>query len=209
VLARDGWAITLEATMNRRSRTRRRTGACLVAVVALTAVAPLSAGAAPGDPVTTFGDDGLAVVAEGRPPTFDIAADAVRMNDGSILMVGSAFAGQKGDIVVAKVGVDRRLVESFGSGGRLQISRPDRTLVATGMARHGTGVVVVGLALGIASSEESVVVMKVTANGRLDTTFDGDGIRFLEPGTEVDHRTIAVSRPVGSPSEVSPTALRR
>lgn len=178
--------------MNRRTRAQCRVCAYIV-TGAVIALAPLTAHAAPGDPVPTFGDDGLAVVAEGRPPTYDLGADAVRMDDGSIVLVGTAFAGQEGDIVVAKVGSDRDLVESFGSGGRLQISRPDRTLVATGVARHGTGVVVVGLALGIASSEESVVVIKVTANGDLDTSFDGDGIRFLTPGSEVDYRTIAVS----------------
>jgi uncharacterized delta-60 repeat protein len=163
------------------------TGAVIASLI------PVAAHAAPGDPVTTFGDDGLATAAQGRPPTYDLGADAVRMADGSIVMVGTAFAGQEGDIVVTRIGADRDPVESFGTGGRLQVSRPDRTLIATGVARHGTGVVVVGRALGIASFEESVVVLKVTANGRLDTSFDGDGIRFITPGSEVDHRTIAVS----------------
>jgi uncharacterized delta-60 repeat protein len=162
------------------------TGAVLASLI------PVAAHAAPGDPVTTFGDDGLAVLAEGRPPTYDLGADAVRLADGSLVMVGSAFSGQVGDIVVTKVGEDREPVDSFGTDGQLRVTRSDRTLIAMGIARHGTGFVVVGLAVGLTTSREDIVVVKVTANGRLDTSFDGDGIRFLDPGSEVDYRTVAV-----------------
>lgn len=183
--------------MNRRTRPRRRSCVGIVTGAVLTAVAPLSTGAAPGDPVATFGDDGLAVVAEGRPPTFDIAGDVVRMDDGSLIVVGSAFSSQAGDLVVARVDAGRTPVPTFGTSGRLRVSRPGITLLATGIARHGTGVVVVGTAIDRTSLDEDVVVVKVTANGRLDTSFDGDGVRFIDVVDKAFFRSIAVDASSG------------
>lgn len=178
--------------MNHRSISRRCAIAGSAAAAALTAALPLSTHAAPGDPVASYGNDGLAVVSEGTPPTYDLGADAVRLNDGSLIMAGTAFSGQVGDIVVSRVGPDRRLDGDFGTNGRLRISRGGRTMLALGIARHGTGVVVVGISLRLTGSDEEVVVVKVTADGRLDTSFDGDGIRFVDVGDEADFRSIAV-----------------
>jgi uncharacterized delta-60 repeat protein len=97
---------------------------------------------------------------------------------GRIVAVGTSV----GDFVVARYNPDGSLDKTFGTNGtrRIDIGGTDQ---ATAVAVDSSGRIIV---VGSASSGANMVVVRLTANGALDTSFDRDGIVTIDfGGTEV------------------------
>ena len=134
----------------------------------------------------TFGSRGVATMA------------GVRNNYGDAAL---AF-GPSGTIVVANAGMAapgamrpvvhiRRLTSSgardrtFGSSGTVTVPTSSSEAYVSGLAVATNGKVTIGI-IGYRPSGAGVI-MRRTASGALDTTFDGDGIAQLAPGVTTDN----------------------
>ncbi|MBE2317117.1 hypothetical protein DVA67_014135 [Solirubrobacter sp. CPCC 204708] len=140
------------------------------AAAALAAMTSSAAAAAPGDLDRTFGVDGTALLRswEGHPGRS--GAVAVH-DDGRVVVTGQSG---RGDVVVARYTTSGELDASFSDDGL--------TTLTLGTPRDtGRGIAIApdGRILVAASGECVSAVVRLTASGAPDSTFDGDGVWTL------------------------------
>ena len=161
---------------------------------------PRASFAAPGALDKTFGINGIAT------PKLKIQLQTVAaalQSDGRILIAGEN--GSLNDFIVVRLTAHGKLDPSFGKGGvaRLDLGGQD---VPAGIAVQPADdkIVVVG------SSDTNAAIVRLTAKGQPDTTFNGTGIHILNAGigfsafhavlAQTDGRIVAVGAAISSAS---------
>lgn len=152
---------------------------------------------------TTFGGDGkvLTDIAPGnglQEQAWDIVAFQA---DGKSIVVGDANGRQR-NMVAVRYNTDGSLDESFGIGGKAQINfggSNDTFETAMSVAVDSQDrLVLAGYISGYRNDDFAIA--RLTADGFLDPSFDGDGLKIIDWGGERDQaRSVAVDsadRPV-------------
>ena len=151
--------------------------ATATSLVALLAV-PTGASALPSDLVSAFGNDGL-VSFDPRPGTTGGSFDPQALHvlaDGRTLLAGQ---DTNADIIVARLLPGGGLDPSFGTAGLTTIPVGTDTYDEVG----GLDVDTSGRILIGGRMENDAFVLRLTADGQRDATFDGDGIlQVTDPG---------------------------
>jgi len=129
---------------------------------------------------TTFSSDGIVDVGVGAAD--DYALDVAVASDGDIVVVGYGSNGSNWDVAVIRLDSSGNLDTDFSSDGKalyaigsghdygygLDIAS-DGDLLITGSSHNG--------------SDDDVLVLRLDADGTLDTAFDGDGIWTADIGS--------------------------
>lgn len=139
---------------------------------------------AAGVPDSTCDSDGFNTFAKGATATHPL--DAIAFDDGSMLVSGDwVNASGDPDVLLAKLTPTCQLDTTFGTGGFTTV-----TPFGTGNFNYGTrvlmqpdGKILVGGYGAYPAAARNQLVLRYTANGALDTTFDGDGIAYVDQGT--------------------------
>lgn len=151
-----------------------RKGLTAVVAVAATAAVAVPALAADGDLDTSFGTDGVSVVAVGDTEYPSSAHDVIVDGTGSSILVGSADNGDGTEWGLAKLDPNGDLDESFGNGG----TKDD--WIGNGGTAHAVDlqddgmIVVAGDASRPDDHLNELAVGRYRANGQRDTTFGDD-----------------------------------
>jgi uncharacterized delta-60 repeat protein len=120
---------------------------------------------------TTFDGDGLAVIDFGAGS--DIAYALVVQPDGKLVLGGQAGNGFL-DFGLVRLNTNGSLDTSFDGDGKAQISVSAGNDTGQGMVLQPDGkLVLVG-----SSSVHGVTLLRVNADGSIDTSFSGDGIAY-------------------------------
>jgi uncharacterized delta-60 repeat protein len=158
----------------------RRLGAILcVGALALLGSLPLHA--APGDRDTTFGEDGLAAFSF---PGFSAFARASALQaNGKLTIVGTCLTGAADQQHCAlRMLPSGALDSSFGDGGRLTVAGFGEFGVVHAIAYQDDGRLLLGGDC-VSSSSEGPCVVRLQANGALDTSFGVQGVAILSVAT--------------------------
>jgi uncharacterized delta-60 repeat protein len=161
----------------------RRSLILLVASALVAVVAPSSVGAQAGDgvrPDPSFGN-GLGYVTLELSGQTTLASAALTTPDGGIVVAGQADSSNgNGQVLVAKYDSTGQLDPGFATEGVFVSSFPqvDGPFIATTIARDSCGRLLVAGGYG----QGSVLVMRLTADGQVDTTFGTDGLTTIEVG---------------------------
>jgi uncharacterized delta-60 repeat protein len=143
-------------------------------------------------PDPTFSSDGKLELGFGTPATDDYARAVAVMADGRYVVAGSAG----NDFAVARYNADGTLDTSFSGDGKqtTDISGVDNALA---MAVQSDGKVIV---VGSADDGSNLVVVRYTANGDLDTSFNGTGVitTSIASSTTTETNTAVLVQPDGS-----------
>ena len=133
---------------------------------------------------TTFGTNGYAAVNFGSPFPFmsEIAIDPA----GRIVVAGDAQFSNSGpdEMAVARLTASGALDTNFGSGGSTLITTGANGGSVTSLVVQADGKIVVGGLATTAGNSDQAALVRLTAAGALDTTFNGSGIfqQTLMPG---------------------------
>lgn len=123
----------------------------------------------PGMPDTSFAGTGSSITGHGGGNAMLYAA--VAQSDGKTVAAGQAYNGVKYDFLVVRYNSDGTPDTSFGTGGTVLVSVSVSTDTAYGVALQTDGKILV---CGSANGDFGLI--RLTAAGVLDTTFDVDGI---------------------------------
>lgn len=160
----------------RAGRPIRRPFTACAAAIALVATASV-AWAAPGDPDTSFSGDGLRTIDFPGGPDDRASAVLVQAN-GRIVLAGESGIGGSSDFALLRLRANGTTDPSFsgdgfrsldfrGLGGDDEIfdlvQQPDGKIVAVGQAYNAGG------------SDSGFAIARFRPDGRLDTSFSGDG----------------------------------
>ncbi len=131
---------------------------------------------------TSFGGGGVST-------SFGSGNDAVKalalQPDGKILAGGYSFQTGSNDMAFARYLPNGTLDTTFYSAGKRIVSFVSGNDFCTGMALQPDGrVVCVGYASN--GTNDDMAVLRLSPDGTLDTTFDGDGKVALAPGSQAD-----------------------
>lgn len=158
------------------SRTKAGLGLSLLGL-ALLAVLPAVAVAAPGDLDPSFGTGGLVTSSDGG------SADVVVLSDGKLITVGSEgecseVGGEytcHSEFLVERYNEDGTLDTTFGGGdGKVTTSFGSANQSASSVAVESSGkLVVAGTTYDEATEDRELAVARYNANGTLDTSFGG------------------------------------
>lgn len=160
----------------------------LVRLLALVVVALLSGGssfaATAGDLDVSFGTAGRATTPFAH---FGPATAVVVQPDGKVVVVGGSF-----DVV--RYTIDGQPDLTFGVNGKASYSQGNWPNTARAVALQADGKIVVAGESSTFNPEKGLVVVRLNANGLLDTTFGDDGVSSLliGEGTEGLARGIKV-----------------
>jgi uncharacterized delta-60 repeat protein len=120
----------------------------------------------------TFGDDGKISTSIDAS---DEAGSVAVQNDGKIVVAGSAFVGNGYDFVVVRYNTNGTLDTSFDGDGKITVSIGTSTNDrANSLVIQSDGKILVAGETNNGSRTDFALI-RLNANGSLDTTFDGDG----------------------------------
>ncbi|MFN7572238.1 MAG: tandem-95 repeat protein, partial [Betaproteobacteria bacterium] len=119
---------------------------------------------------TSFGSNGVARISSGGAAFFNsgLAVQA----DGKIIVAGSDAAtdtGASGTPVVARLLTDGTFDTTFGTAGVVRLSSVDAGIWTAAVQSNG-------MILLAGNSDGAGIVIRLSANGELDTSFDDDGV---------------------------------
>lgn len=142
-----------------------------------------------------YGTDGIATIDIDPGMMDDPARGAAVLPDGKLLIGGSATAGPPGDLfTLVKLLPDGSLDGSFATNGVLQLNFSNQDDQANGMLILSSGkILLYGVQVG---GGPNPLVVRLNADGTLDTTFNGTGSRILYAGLVAQARD-AVELPDG------------
>ena len=131
-------------------------------------------------PDSTFGSDGIALSILAGGSTID----AVPLDDGRILAIGTAIVGGRGDVVIVRFDERGRIDPTFGVAGVAQVpftrDGEDVAVVLAKPMQDGRVVIAVTLSEANASpSRQYLRIARLTADGALDDRFAGGGVASL------------------------------
>jgi uncharacterized delta-60 repeat protein len=155
---------------------------------------------ADGSPDPSFGSGGTTAVPSASA-TFDQANALLTLPHGRLLAVGTAACADRscGEFALARYRPGGRLDRRFGRGG-VVTTDPGGVGVATAAALQRDGRIVVVGGSGERDygelKRERLAVIRYLPNGRLDSSFGGDGIVTVPsaPGENVQANAVAVAR---------------
>ena len=133
---------------------------------------------------TTFGTGGITVYDSGGTST-DRAAGIVRQASGSLVIAGNTDRNGEQDIIFARFTASGVLDATFGTDGETIVSfGAFSSESVTGLTQDSNGALVaVGQGPG-GSSQQTMIAVRLTADGDLDTSFDTDGLAVVNFGTD-------------------------
>lgn len=153
--------------------------------IALASLIPLIAVADDGDPDPAFSGDGLALATWSPAYTYVDTSAVTALSDGSIATAGWVYqSAQNFDFAIAKFRPDGSADDGFGVGGKVVVPidvEPGENDRAIGVFDAGGGkLLVVGSAGLGAQPYEYLALLRLNANGSLDTTFaNGSALRLV------------------------------
>lgn len=133
---------------------------------------------------TTFSTDGLVTTHFGTAGV-DQVTDVVVQSDGKVVVVGFTSNGTNNDFAVARLNLDGSLDTSFGTGGKVLIAVGSGDDRANSVAIQTDGRIVVAGSANNGTNDDFAVV-RLNANGTLDTSFDMDGRATVAVGAGLD-----------------------
>jgi uncharacterized delta-60 repeat protein len=163
-------------------RTRKWIQAGGLALALLAASVP-GASAAPGDLDTAFSGDGKAEISLGAASGEERIEGLAVQPDGRIVGVGVRYATDSapGRMLIVRLKGTGVLDPTFsGNGWRIVDLAGDATAYAVALQEDGKIVVVGEIGNDLTAR---AAIMRFRVGGALDTTFAGDGIRFVDLGT--------------------------
>jgi uncharacterized delta-60 repeat protein len=133
---------------------------------------------------TTFGTGGIKVYDSGGTGT-DRARGIVYQATGSLVIAGNTDRNGEQDIIFARFTSSGVLDTTFGADGETIVSfGAFSTETVAGLAQDSNGALVaVGQGPG-GSSQQTMIAIRLTADGDLDTSFDTDGLSVVNFGTD-------------------------
>ncbi len=146
-----------------------------------------------GTPDASFGDgDGMAVLYASS--MWLPGVKVVIQHDGKLVVAGS----WNSIMFLARFTSDGSLDDDFGTNGWTTYASTGNGYSVTGCALQADGAIVLcGAVMEGGGSYEDMVVVRFTANGTLDTTFDGDGIVSLPVSSSIDVAEDVLIQPDG------------
>lgn len=148
-----------------------------IALLVLLAFATPEATAGGADQLDpTFGSNGLAQVAV--PGTADTKAMAVQQ-DGKIVLAGSNFVSGSGlpeSLAVARVNADGSADLTFGQGGKMTLSAVGIMRADAVTIQADGKIVLAGVTAATVGGVGKLLIVRLTADGAPDTSFNGTGI---------------------------------
>ncbi len=124
-----------------------------------------------------FGGDGSLLVTMGFKTT-DSARRVLIQSDQKILIAGNTFDTNNNDMAVVRLNSTGFVDNSFGSQGRVRISRTVDLDVANALAVDSSNNIFVGGYSGNGSTYD-LMLAKLSPSGVLDNSFDNDGIMIV------------------------------
>jgi uncharacterized delta-60 repeat protein len=134
---------------------------------------------ADGSPDTSFGTDGEASI--DVCPSTDLAQAMLEQSDGKIVVAGSSFQSSNWEFSVVRLQADGSLDTTFGTGGKVITGVGASADYCYAIAQQADGKLV--LAGNALASIECVAVVRLNADGSLDTTFGTGGKLILPVGS--------------------------
>ena len=133
----------------------------------------------PGTVDPGFSGDGIvtSAIGTGNDQVFDIAATA----DNKIVAVGQTWNGSNYDIVVIRYNTDGTLDNTFSSDGITVIPVGTGNDYSEGVGIQTDGKIIVS-GYTEQGAELDALLIRLTTNGALDATFDGDGKKIIDYG---------------------------
>jgi uncharacterized delta-60 repeat protein len=179
---KSSWFARLFQRSPRTASTRTaRSGSFRPALEALEERTLLSAGALD----LTFGGTGIVITHAGiGGPSFEGARAMAIDHQGNIVVAGTAKIGNDYDFAVLRYHPDGTLDNSFGNGGKrtIDVDASGHDDGAYGVAIDSQGrIVLAGYANN--GTEDDFAVVRLNANGSLDTSFNGTGIETTAVAT--------------------------
>lgn len=135
---------------------------------------------------TTFSGDGLAYVDFGG----DDRASAVAVRDDGRIVVAGTRSGSSGNFIVASLNADGTLDNSFGAAGKQNHSFGSFGQLTALALTPGGSIVLAGFAN--TGFTNDFVVMRLQANGTLDSSFSGDGRQSISFGNDDRAQALAL-----------------
>ena len=133
---------------------------------------------------TTFDSDGISIVqfsVNGNDAIEDIALDS----DGKIVVVGYTSIGGVEDIAVARLNSDGSLDTTFDADGKITITIGFGDDRAYAVALQDTGEIVLSGAISFGTDTDAAII-RLNADGSIDTTFGGGIVAFDFPTNSWD-----------------------
>ncbi|MEO8590342.1 MAG: hypothetical protein ABI432_13290 [Flavobacteriales bacterium] len=125
---------------------------------------------------TDFGTDGLATCAFSAGN--DRANGIVVLGDGRIILSGYASDLVNDSIAVTRLNPDGTIDTDFGTNGRARASITNRNTIGQALALGPNGeIVVAGYCVPPLATDPTAVIARFTAEGVLDASFNGTGLR--------------------------------
>jgi uncharacterized delta-60 repeat protein len=132
---------------------------------------------------TSFDGDGKRIVPVGT--SSDIGYSVTVQPDGKILMAGGSVNGVDNDFSLIRLNVDGSLDTSFDGDGKLIVPVGTSNDYGYSLSLQPDGkILVAGYSVNGTNNDFSLI--RVNADGTLDTSFDGDGKLIVPVGTSSD-----------------------
>jgi len=129
---------------------------------------------------TSFGSDGVVRVSFGQT-SLDVGALVEIQAAGAIVLAGMTNVDGSSDIAFARLTAAGLLDASFGNQGQLIVDSQSGVQDFVGaLMLQSDGKIVAAGWRGAASPDYQPVVIRLTASGQLDPSFDGDGILAMD-----------------------------
>jgi uncharacterized delta-60 repeat protein len=139
---------------------------------------------------TSFDSDGKLSLPIGSGT--DEAFSAALQADGKLVIAGRAWNGANDDFAVARLNVDGSLDTSFDGDGKRMLPIGTSAEEANSVLIQADGKILIAGWTSTGSNYDFALV-RLNADGSLDTSFDGDGKRVLPIGTSRDEaRSVAL-----------------
>ena len=134
---------------------------------------------------TSFDGDGRVIVPVGT--STDVCTSVALQSDGKIVLAGySVDASSNADFSLIRLNTDGSLDTSFDGDGKVIVPVGTFYDVCTSVALQSDGKIVLAGYSTSTSGNFNFSLIRLNANGSLDTSFDGDGKVIVPVGTSYD-----------------------
>ncbi len=153
--------------------------------------------AANGSLDTSFDGDGKAIIPAGTSE--DLGYTMALQTDGKILVAGFSYnSNGNADYSVIRLSANGSLDPSFDGDGKAIIPVGKSDDLGYTMALQSDGkIVVAGTSYDPSNNSYDYSIIRLTADGSLDASFDGDGTAIIDVGAQYDQGHTMVLQPDG------------
>jgi uncharacterized delta-60 repeat protein len=146
--------------------------------------------AKPGDLDPSFGSGGIVISSFGGQNMFGPAV--LVQSDRKIVVVGKTFNGHDDDILVQRFNSDGSPDAAFGTAGATIVKLSTNDDNAKALAFQSDGKIIVAGGAGQPGSYETSALLRVTADGVLDTSFGTGGKALIDFGLPSHSHSVVV-----------------